>query len=346
MAFHGPMLPFLVGMTLSIAVHGQPQDDGGATRYEDALAGLPEAARLSDWHDLLGTEPHIAGTAGDHRQIERLADAFREMGLDTEVRWFSALLPQPVSARLELVGAGAHVPGEGRPARRGVVPLPITEQDLLEDPSSVHPGLTYGWNAFSGTGDVTAEVVYANYGTHEDFKRLDELGIDLKGKIIIARYGRNYRGYKVKFAQEAGAAGLLMYLDPADYGYERGDTWPNGGWANSSCIQRGSVLVLPYKGDALTPFVEATEDAERLDPKEVALPWIPLQTIGYAAASRILSRMQGAKVPDETWQGGLRFPYRLEGGPDLKVRLDVEQDRRIRRSANVIASIPGATLPE
>ncbi len=329
---------FLLASTSSVS------DD---SQYGAELAGQADAERLRAWHDLLGSEPHVAGTAADRREISRLEKAFESMGLETRVHWFHALLPSPLKAELEIVGSEALTPPgpDSDAPRRGVVPLPLTEKNLLEDPSSMHPGLTYGWNAFSGSGDVTAEVVYANYGTIDDFKRLAELGVDVRGKIVLARYGRNYRGYKVKYAQEAGAAGLLMFLDPGDYGYQRGATWPSGGWANDSCIQRGSVLVLPYKGDPLTPFIEASEDADRLEIEEVNLPRIPVQPIGYAAANRILARMKGRPLEDSSWQGGLPIEYRLEGGSDLKVRLAIEQDRRIRRSANVLATIEGETLP-
>ena len=316
--------------------------------YGANLARGADTERLRAWHDLLGSEPHVAGTAADRREIARLEKAFESMGLETKVHWFHALLPSPLKAELEIIGSEALTsPGPDSDApRRGVVPLPLTEKNLLEDPSSMHPGLTYGWNAFSGSGDVTAEIVYANHGTIDDFKRLEELGVDVRGKIVIARYGRNYRGYKVKYAQEAGAAGLLMFLDPGDYGYQRGETWPSGGWANDSCIQRGSILVLPYKGDPLTPFVEASKDAQRLEIEDVDLPSIPVQPIGYAAANRILARMKGRPLEDSSWQGGLPIEYRLEGGPELKVRLAIEQDRRVRRSANVLATIEGETLPD
>lgn len=316
--------------------------------YGAKLADGADAGQLRAWHDLLGSEPHVAGTPADHREIARIEKAFESMGLQTHVHWFHALLPSPQRAELEIIGAKPLTEGVrgGDGPRPGVIPLPLNEKNLPEDPSSAHPGLTYGWNAFSGSGDVTAEVVYANHGTIDDFKRLDELGVDVRGKIVLARYGKNFRGYKAKYAQEAGAAGLLMYLDPAEYGYERGETWPSGGWANESCIQRGSILVLPYKGDPLTPFVEASENAERLDIEDVNLPWIPVQPIGYAAANRILSRMEGRPLEDESWQGGLPVAYRLEGGPDLKVRLAIEQNRRIRRSANVLATIEGETLPD
>ena len=333
-------------VVLGLSLGAAPRPTVDYEKYADELAAIPQAGQLRQWHDLLGSEPHVAGTPGDQREIKRIADAFKEMGLETEVHEFLAYLPKPKSASLEIIGDASLAPEGAAPRRRGVIQLPLTEKNLLEDPASQHPGLSYGWNAFSGSGDVTAEVVYANYGTKEDFDHLDELGVDLDGKIVIARYGQNYRGFKVKYAQEAGAVGILMYLDPGDYGYSRGETWPKGGWANATCIQRGSVLVLPYKGDPLTPFTEATEDAERLDPDRVAFPWIPVQPIGYAAASRILGRMTGMEIDQESWRGGLPLTYRIEGGPELKVHLAVEQDRRLRTSANVLGSIKGEKWPE
>ena len=253
------------------------------------LATCPgqDPERLAAWHDLLASEPHFAGTDGDARQIRRLADAFESMGLRTELHEFTTYIPQPVSASLQIL---ERTGSDGSDSLEGTITLPLTERVLEEDPDTGHPDLTFGWNAFSATGDVTAEVVYANYGTFEDFERLRELGVEVDGKIVIARYGRNFRGHKVKYAQEAGAVGMVMFLDPGDYGEGRGKSWPDGGWANPTSIQRGSVLVLPYKGDPLTPFVEATSDAKRLDPDHVGLPWIPVQPIGYAAASRILSQ--------------------------------------------------------
>ncbi len=189
---------------------------------------------------------------------------------------------------------------------------------------------------------LEAGVVYVNYGRREDFERLAKLGIDPRGKIALARYGGNFRGYKAKFAQEAGAAGLIMFTDPADGGFTRGAVWPQGGWANDSCVQRGSLHTLPYAGDPLTPGVASiSADTPRAAVESVALPRIPVQPIGYRAAAEILSRMRGRDVPDAAWRGGLEMPYRLEGGADLKLHMLVEQDREIRRSANVVARIEG-----
>lgn len=302
----------------------------------------PDAQSLGHWHELLASEPHVAGTPGDEREIARLATAFEEMGLPTKVEPFWALLPQPVSATLEIVGAEAPVPAAPAGRRRGVLSLSLREDNLAIDPDAAHPDLRWGWNAYSASGDVTAEVVYASYGTKADFAKLREWGVDCTGKIVIARYGGNFRGFKAKFAQEAGAAGLIMFTDPADGGFTRGAVWPQGGWANDSCVQRGSLHVLPYAGDPLTPGVAATAaDTPRAALADVALPRIPVQPIGYRAAAEILSRMRGREVPDAAWRGGLEMPYRLEGGAELKVHMHIEQDREIRRSANVVARIEG-----
>ncbi len=272
------------------------------------------------------------------------------MGLEVEVHEIWPYLCRPIDARLEIVRQNESAPApadQQNPSgeRRGVVSLPIREDNLLEDPASAHPGLTYGWNAFSGSGDVTAEVVYANYGTRADFDQLRNLGIDCRGKIVVARYGGNYRGFKAKFAEEAGAAGLIIYTDPADSGFTKGLVYPEGGWANASCIQRGSLLELPYVGDPLTPGIPATQDAVRLDPKDVGLPTIPVQPIGYAAAQAVMSLMRGDPVP-QGWQGGLPFTYRISGGPDLQLRLRVQQERLVMRTANVIGRIRGSVEPQ
>ena len=309
----------------------------------------PTPESLRRWHDAMGAEPHVAGSDGDRAVIETIADGFRELGLETEVWTFEPFLARPVRASLSIVGddPGLGVDSTGR-RRRGVFSLGLTERELLDDPATRHPDLDWGWNAFSGSGEVEANVVYANRGTREDFARLRELGVDCTGKIVLARYGGNYRGFKVRFAEEAGAAGVVIFLDPGDYGEDRGPVWPDGGWANDSCIQRGSIVTLPYKGDPLTPFVAARGDVRRLDPADVALPRIPVQPIGYAAATRIMAGMTGRTVEEaglEGWTGGLDVPYRL-GGDELRLKLEVEQERLLMPTANVFGVLRGSVSPE
>ncbi len=320
------------------------------------------ADRLRAWHDMLAAEPHVAGTPGDERVIAKIERAFQEMGLDVHRHEWWALLPRPVSAVLEILS----------PDPRQLI---LKEQLLDQDLFTQHPALDPGWNAFSGVGDVTGEIVYANYGRKEDFTRLAELGVEVRGKIVLARYGGNFRGYKARFAEKAGALGLIIYTDPADAGFAKGLLYPEGGFANDTCIERGSLLTTPYSGDPLTPGIEATKDAKRLDIAGIDIPHIPVQPVGYGAALEIMKRMTGVPVmgsgdPDQpaispttagssgahsagaagvagaAWQGSLPLPYRLTGGPDLHVRLKVDQDRQIRKSANVIGILRGSEEPD
>jgi len=319
-----------------------------STEYARALIARASTEQLSRYHEIITTEPHVAGSEGDRRQIERIRQAFEEMGLQTRVEPFRCFLCKPISATLEVVDDGTvalppiTTPSDVAPrSRRGVIALPVNERNLLEDPATAHPDLTYGWNAYSGNGDVTAPVVYANYATRDDFQKLKELGVDVKGKIVIARYGKCFRGFKARCAEEQGAAGLILYTDPGDSGFTQGKVWPQGGgWANDTCIQRGTLNTLPYPGDPGTPGVFSSDNVQRDDPEKLDLPKIPVQPIGYAAAGTILARFQGADVPAD-WKGGLTLPYRLESGEGWKVHLAVQQRRYLGVSANVIAMLPG-----
>ena len=332
------MRPFAVALLSLLALVVHAWGDAGAKDYARSLGALVSPKDLSRFHELLASEPHVAGTPGDARQIERIRAAFVAMGLEVEVHRFRSLLSRPVRAALEIVGAQG--PSQ---APRGVLSIPIDERNLLADPSTAHPDLTYGWNAFSGSGDVTAPVVYANYGLRQDYDELRKLGIDVRGKIVLVRYGRCFRGYKARFAQEQGAAGVILYTDPADSGFTKGQVWPEGGgWANDACIQRGTLNTLPYPGDPGTPGVFASDAATRLDASTLDLPRIPVQPIGYGAAGMILARFQGPDAP-EAWRGGLTMPYRLEGGDALRVRLMVEQERFVGESANIIATLKGTS---
>ena len=283
----------------------------------------------------MASTPHDAGTPGDLAVIDALGAWFESFGLTVEKQELWLYLPEPISARVQVL------PGDGGDP----IELNLREIPAGNDPYAGNPDARPGWNAWAGTGDVTAPVVYANYGRLEDFQKLEALGVDLTGKVVIARYGGNFRGYKAKYAEQAGAAALLIYTDPADSGWGRGIPWPEGGFANGSSIQRGSLLTLDYPGDALTPFDAATKDAERLDPDSLALPTIPVEPIGWDAARVVLSRMTGPSVPDG-WQGGLPFRYRLSGGDELRVRVSVEQERKLVRTFNVIGTIEGAVEPE
>lgn len=302
----------------------------------EGTVSIPNAARLRVWHDLVASEPHIAGSEGDQHVIEKLVSTFRDLGLEVERHDIWPLLPTPVSAKVEVIAP--DIPG-------GRGELPLKEKSLPEDPDTLNTALTFGWNGYSGSGDATGDVVYANYGRKEDYEKLASLGVDVRGKIVIARYGGNFRGYKAKFAQAAGAAALIIYTDPADSGYARGLMYPEGGFANETCIERGSLLTLDYIGDPLTPGVEATMNAPRVAIESVAMPTIPVQPMAWSGVVEIMKRMRGAAVPTG-WQGGLPLPYRVDGNGAVQVRVAVQQKREITPTANVVATMRGQTYPD
>lgn len=306
--------------------------------FEKEFLQKVDFSRFKTHLTTITSEPHVAGTPANERVKDYLVSTMAEAGWDVKVHPYDVYLSKgPGESLVELV----------LPVR---MPLNQQENIISEDPYSSHPGLWKGWNAFSGSGDVTAEVVYANYGTKADFEQLEKLGIDIKGKIVIARYGGNFRGYKAKFAEQYGAAGLLIFTDPGDSGYARGLVYPDGIFYNESSIQRGSLLTVDWTGDALTPFepalpLDGKTKIKRLQPEAVGLHSIPVTPISYGSAKEIIGRMNGKPVP-AGWQGGLPFTYRLEGGKDLKVRLKVQMDKGFVRANNVVATLKGAEFPD
>jgi len=252
---------------------------------EKRLIALPAAVGFRDHLTRISEKPHPFGSMANVQVGTYLADVMAQAGLDVDTYAYDVYTPQnDVPPYVALV----------TPMR---MPLNLQEYILAEDRFSGHPDLTPGWVAYSGSGDVTAEVVYVNYGQKEDFDRLRNLGVSVAGKIVIARYGMNFRGYKVKFAEAAGAAGVIMYSDPADTGYVKGVEYPEGRFGGKSAVQRGSLLTLPYAGDPLTPGVAALPDAKRLNPADVAFPRIPVVPLPYVSAIEILKRMAGSPVP-------------------------------------------------
>ena len=286
----------------------------------------------------LTKSPHIAGTPENELVKDYMVDIMSKAGMEVKVWPYDVYLPNhPGKSELQIIS-----------------PVQLTlsqkEGELAEDPFSTDPRLHLGFNAFSGSGDVTAEVVYVNYGTREDFMKLVEMGVPLKGKVAIARYGGNFRGYKAKFAEQNGMIGLVVYTDPKDSGFTRGDVYPKGPFYNETTIQRGSMLTLDFTGDPLTPNrpalpLDGPEKIKRDDPATVDFHTIPVTPIGYGAAKEILSRMTGADVP-AAWQGGLPFTYKLTGGADLKVRVMVDQKPDFIRANNVVGTFIGKDHPD
>lgn len=285
----------------------------------------------------LTQDPHIAGTEESSSVIEYMRRVMTQAGLKVENFDYDAWMPEPGEVNISLI----------RPVR-----MPLNNQEYIfdEDPFSNDPRLVHGWNAYSGSGSVTSEVVYVNYGRKEDFEQLKQMGVSVEGKIVIARYGGNFRGYKAKFAEEAGAVGLIIYTDPVNGGFTSGLTYPEGRFSDESAIQRGSLLTLDYYGDPLTPFepampLDGDSNVERLDPEDVDFHTIPVAPIGYGSANEILSRMTGEPVPGG-WQGGLPFTYRLTGGGELQVQLEVDQPHDFTRITNVVGTVEGSEYPD
>ncbi|MGB2403994.1 MAG: M28 family peptidase [Flavobacteriaceae bacterium] len=305
---------------------------------EEVFTSLIDDTRFKIHLKELTKKPHVAGSKANNDVIDYIAKSMNNAGLAVKKYPYDIYMSKaPGESYLEIV----------QPKRQ---PLSMKEDIVEGDPFSEDEDLWKGWNAYSGSGEVTAEVVYANYGRKEDFEKLKEMGVDVSGKIVIARYGGNFRGYKAKFAEAAGAAGLIIYTDPIDSGYFKGLVYPEGPYYSESTIQRGSLLTEDFTGDPLTPYEPALPlDGEikikRKKPEDAQLHSIPVTPIGYGAAKEILAQMNGDAVPSG-WQGGLPFTYRLQGGSALKVFLKVEQPREFVRVHNVIGTVKGSVYPD
>ena len=303
---------------------------------EKILLAQPKPEAFRKHLEALTRVPHSAGTPENAQVRAYIAGAMQKAGWQVEQPAYDIYMPvAPGESIVEIIA----------PER---ISLPVSEAAV--DEFAGHSRATPGWNAYSGSGDVTGEVVYANYGTKEDFEKLAAMGIFVKGKIVLARYGGNFRGYKAKYAEANGAAGLIIYTDPMDSGYMKGITYPEGMQANESYIQRGSLLTLDYTGDPLTPFTPALpldgkRKIERLAPEKAAFHTIPVTPVSYGAAKQLFQRMTGRPVP-AGWQGGLPYAYRLEGGSQLKVRLKVSQKKDFARCTNVIGTLKGSEFPD
>ncbi|MFQ6046642.1 MAG: transferrin receptor-like dimerization domain-containing protein, partial [Gemmatimonadales bacterium] len=262
------------------------------------------------------------------------AQRLREFGFDTVIfNRYEVLLPRPVERRVMLLGPERYE-------------LELAEPPLEPDPDTRNAGVLPPYNAYAADGDVTAEVVYVNYGIPEDYRVLDSLGISVEGKVVLARYGRSWRGIKPRLAAERGAVACLLYSDPADDGYLQGDVMPRGKWRPEWGVQRGSVMDMPtYPGDPQTPGRPSLPDAERIPLDEVAtLQKIPVLPISYGDALPILRQLEGAVVPRE-WRGGLPVTYHLGPGP-ARVRMALRSDWSVRPIVNVIAVLRGTEEPE
>lgn len=285
---------------------------------------------ISTMHRQVTEHPHIAGSARSMEVADRVRRALETAGLQTEVRDYVVHLSTPGSVKVDIVSPKAES-------------LAVREPVDPRDPDGAHPELGPAFVAYSASGTVTAPVVYANYGLPPDYARLAAAGVDVRGKIVIARYARSHRAVKLHTAEQAGAAGIIIYSDPADDGFARGPAWPDGPWRADFQSQSGNGKYSWFwHGDPLTPGVGATPGAPALDPATApTLPRIPAVVLSWKEASKILSRLTGPAAPSGSgFQGGLPFTYRLGPGP-ATVRLDVRMDASRRPIRNVIGKITG-----
>ncbi|HEY1987466.1 MAG TPA: M28 family metallopeptidase [Terracidiphilus sp.] len=305
-------------------------------KVEEKFLAVPDAQLAGEELKTLTAEPHLASTPEDHKTAEFVAQKFRAAGLETEIIPYRVLMNQPKVVKVEAFNA----------AGQQIMSGPQREQ-VSDDPFQSDPRVVMPFNGSSGSGDVTGEVVYANYGRLEDFDHLAAQHIDLHGKIVIVRYGSNFRGVKVYIAEQRGAAGVLIYSDPQDDGYFKGDAYPMGPWRPESAVQRGSVQYLfKYPGDPETPGVASTTDlpdSARVNP-EGNQPHIISIPISYHDATPILQNLKGPSVP-QGWQGALPFRYHI-GPTGVKVHLVSEQDYQRRTIWDVIGKVKGSELPD
>jgi N-acetylated-alpha-linked acidic dipeptidase len=301
---------------------------------EQQIDSAIDRQEMDVWMRHMTARPHHVGAPAGKDNAEFIAGLFESWGYDVEIAEYQVLLPTPGVRELELVAPTRFV-------------ATLSEDSLAEDAStSVREDLLPPYNAFSTDGDVEGDLVFVNYGMPEDYEVLERHGIDVTGKIAIAKYGRSWRGIKPKLAGEKGAIGTIIYSDPADDGYGAGDVYPKGPYKNDSGVQRGSVMDMPtYPGDVLTPGRGATRAAHRLKVDDApTITKIPVLPISYRDALPLLRAMDGEVVPNE-WRGGLPITYHLGPGP-ARVRLKAEFDWNLVTAYNVIARLDGSDYPD
>ena len=340
---HSPLPALMAALTIAACeptpahqpVRGFPDDAIIAlAQRESVLTTTPDTARLRSYMLAMTEEPHHTGSPGAKAVAEYALARFREWGLDAQIEQFEALVPMPVVRRVELVSPTRFV------ARMAEPPIP-------EDKDSGDDGMLPTSNPYAADGDVTGELVFANYGLPEDYALLDERKIDLRGKVVIVKYSRGVRSAKIKQAAERGAAAVLIYSDPKEDGFARGDVYPKGPWRPADGVQRGTALdyAAMYPGDPLTPGWGAKPGARKLAQSEArSLPKIPVAPLSYGDAEPLLAALAGPESPNE-WKGALNVSYRMGPGPS-RVRVTTKSDWRVRPLYNVVGRIPGAVDPD
>jgi N-acetylated-alpha-linked acidic dipeptidase len=303
-------------------------------QWEQKLRAIPDPARLRENMRRLSARPHHVGSPYDKDNAEWLLAQLKSYGLDAKIEQFEALFPTPKSRKLELLGPDKFT-------------AKLEEPALAVDPTSGQKDEQLPtYNAYSKDGDVTAPLVYVNYGAPSDYEQLDAMGVSVKGAIVLARYGETWRGIKPKVAAEHGAVGCIIYSDPKDDGYARGDTFPEGPMRPPDGAQRGSVMDMPvYPGDPQTPGVGAVPGVKLIPLDQVqTITKIPVLPISYNDAQPFLKSLQGQTVP-ENWRGDLPFTYKT-GPSKAQAHLAVAFNWDRKPLYDVVATIPGSTFPD
>ena len=332
----------------TVSGHGSGPSSGAAAifGFRDATSENAAEARFLDVPDpklaeehlrTLTQAPHMAGTPEDKATADYVAQKFREAGLDTEIVEYKVWINYPVEISVDVIappGVEMHGP---------------TREHVEGDPYDGDPRVVMPFNGMSPSGDAEADVVYANYGTPEDFEKLEKLKVDVRGKIVLVRYGQNFRGVKEFIAQEHGAAGVIIYSDPFDDGWRRGDKYPDGPWRPDTGVQRGSVgYMFEFPGDPTTPGIASLPslpEGKRIAPQQSAqMPKIPVTPLSYHDALPILQHLGGADSPRE-WQGSLPFTYHVGPGP-ARVKMHLKQDYQFRTLWDVIGRVHGSDMPD
>lgn len=315
-------------------IRGFPEEEAKARApFEQRLRAIAESNKIREYMTRLASEPHHSGSPAARSIAEYALARFKEFGLDARIETFDAMIPYPTQRLLELT----------HPVR---YTAKLREPVVKDDPDSGDVNQIPTFNAYSANGDVTAEVVYANYGLPEDYALLRSRGIETRGKIVLVRYGRSFRGIKPKVAAENGAVGCLIYSDPKDDGYFQGDIYPKGPFRPSPGVQRGSVMDLPtHPGDPLTPGKPAIPGTPRLKIEEARnIQKIPVMPISWEDAKPILEHIDGEVAPYE-WRGAIPVTYHVGSGP-ATVHMKAMADNATRPLHDVIARIKGSVYPD
>ena len=300
---------------------------------EEKIKEIPQPANVREYIRVMSEEPHHTGSKAGHKVARYVLDKFTEWGLDAKIEEFDGLMPTPRERHLEMLEPEKYV-------------ATLKEPAILEDKDSSDLGQLPTYNAYSPDGDVTGQLVYVNYGMPADYERLEELGVDVSGKLVIARYYGGWRGIKPKVAAEHGAIGCIIYSDPKDDGYFGDDVYPKGQNRPDFGVQRGSTMDMPiHPGDPLSPGWGSEPGGRKLEISESkTLPKIPVLPLSYADALPLLRNLGGPVVPKE-WRGALPITYHVGPGP-AKVHLKVAFDWDVPTGENVIARIPGSEFPD